>query len=32
VNRAADAWVDLESVEQITRVLAATPLEWCGVV
>ena len=32
VNRAADEWVDRESVEQIARVLVATTLDWCGVV
>ena len=28
---APDEWVDLESVRQVTRVLAATAMEWCGV-
>jgi acetylornithine deacetylase len=28
---APDEWVDLESVRQVTRVLAATALDWCGV-
>jgi acetylornithine deacetylase len=28
---APDEWVDLESVRQVTKVLAATALEWCGV-
>ena len=29
---APDEWVDLESVRQVTKVLAATALDWCGVV
>jgi acetylornithine deacetylase len=28
---APDEWVDLESVRQTTKVLAATAMEWCGV-
>jgi acetylornithine deacetylase len=28
---APDEWVDLESVRQVTRVLAAAALDWCGV-
>jgi acetylornithine deacetylase len=28
---APDEWVDLESVRQVTRVLAATAAEWCGI-
>jgi acetylornithine deacetylase len=28
---APDEWVDLESVRQVTKVLAATAMDWCGV-
>ena len=28
---APDEWVDLESVRRVTKVLAATAMEWCGV-
>ena len=28
---APDEWVDLDSVRQVTRVLALTALDWCGV-
>ena len=28
---APDEWVDLESVRQVTKVLAATAMAWCGV-
>jgi acetylornithine deacetylase len=28
---APDEWVDLDSVRQVTRVLAVTALDWCGV-
>ena len=27
---APDEWVDLESVRQVTKVLALTALDWCG--
>ena len=27
----ADEWVDLDSVRQVTKVLAATLIGWCGV-
>ena len=30
-HHAPDEWVGLESVRQVTRVLAATALDWCGV-
>jgi acetylornithine deacetylase len=28
---APDEWVDLASVRQVTKVLAAAALDWCGV-
>ena len=28
---APDEWVDLESVKDVTRVLALTAMDWCGV-
>jgi acetylornithine deacetylase len=28
---APDEWVDLESVREVTKVLAATAMDWCGV-
>ena len=28
---APDEWVDLESVRQVTRVLALSAMDWCGV-
>ncbi len=28
---APDEWVDLESVRQVTKVLATTAMDWCGV-
>jgi acetylornithine deacetylase len=28
---APDEWVDLESVRQVTKVLAITAMDWCGV-
>jgi acetylornithine deacetylase len=27
---APDEWVDLESVRQVTKVLAVTAMDWCG--